>query len=100
MESAVVRIVRADEPFGAMRKLKVIIDGVEAGTVDWNKAADFPVDPGGHTVEVKLDWCRSAPYPVNADEGEVIEIDVESSQGKLAIFLNPSRFFRLKRRGI
>ena len=99
--AAVLKITRGNEAYAMGRNLQVFVDGQRAGEVSWNQSADFPISAGYHAVFVKLDWWRSAPYPLELADGQTVELAV-TVPGGLALFFSTlfsaSRFFGLQRR--
>ena len=52
------------------RKYSVLLDGDEIARVSNGSEVEFDVEPGKHTVQLQIDWCRS----------QKIEIDVRVSE--------------------
>jgi hypothetical protein len=47
-----------------MRAYKILIDGAATGTIKAGESITVPVDPGLHSVQLKLDWCTSPTVTV------------------------------------
>lgn len=106
MEKAKIRITRGKDYFGMVRKLKVFIDKKHAGGVKWNKSEEFPVSPGMHYIQVKMDWCKSVPVTPRLKEGELVEyVVITPAKGSLVgifkqlydLVFNFSEFFELRK---
>jgi hypothetical protein len=99
--AAVLRITRGNEAYAMGRNLQVFVDGQRAGAVAWNQSTDIPISTGNHAVFVKLDWWRSASYPLEVADDQTVELAV-TVPGGLALFFSTlfaaSRFFGLQRR--
>ena len=50
----------------------VLVDGAPVGSVEMNKTAEFPLEPGSHTVQVRSGRKSSGTKTFDAAEGEVI----------------------------
>ena len=51
-----------------LRGYKVLIDDREVGRVKRGQSASFELSPGPHTVQVAIDWKRSASFDVAGEE--------------------------------
>jgi hypothetical protein len=59
-----ITIAREKRYNAVYRNFQIIIDGVKVGEIGPGETRHFRVAPGSHTVEVKIDWCRSPPLSV------------------------------------
>jgi hypothetical protein len=50
-----------------LRKYTVFIDDLKVGTIANGKVEEYSVDPGEHTIQVKIDWCRTKKLAFVAD---------------------------------
>ena len=50
-----------------MRAYKVLIDDREAGRLKRGGSARFDLLPGQHSIQVAIDWKRSASFEVTGD---------------------------------
>lgn len=65
-----IRIEREDAPVvDSLRAYKVFIDGTERTAVRNGDTAVVEVDPGTHTVQLKISWCRSPQIEVDVSPG-------------------------------
>jgi Protein of unknown function (DUF2846) len=75
---ATININRIGEWMNRARAFKVFIDGQQVGTISNGTQASFPVAPGTHKVECKVDWCSSREFEVKAAAGETVYLQVQS----------------------
>jgi hypothetical protein len=68
-------VYRARDFFAVARRLKVLIDEEEAGSIPYGEQFEFDVRPGVYTIRVAMDWSKSEPYEVRVDAGDVVELD-------------------------
>ena len=66
---------RAKDYCGMARDIRVLIDDEEVGRVAYGCWGDFPLEPGAYSVTIKMDWGRSAPYQIEVEEGEAVELE-------------------------
>ena len=60
-----IKVTREHAPWrDRARGYKVLIDGRQAGSLRQGDAATYTVEPGNHTVQMKIDWCTSRRLPV------------------------------------
>jgi hypothetical protein len=50
-----------------LRKYVVLIDDRKVGTIANGKVEEYYVDPGEHTIQVKIDWCKTKKLAFVAD---------------------------------
>lgn len=62
-------VVRRQRAFwqDVLRNYTVTVDGQDAGRISNGAELRIPVSPGTHTVQMKIDWCRSKPLAVNVE---------------------------------
>jgi hypothetical protein len=77
---------KGDQPVSAKLKLthkaigaevrrgayEVVVDGEQVGSVEMNDTVEIPVDPGGHTLQVRDGRKSSRTESFDAAEGETI----------------------------
>lgn len=59
---------------GAAGRLRVFVDGTEAGKVWCNQTLVVPIDPGWHEVYVKQFYCKSRPVQVFVQQGMIVQL--------------------------
>ena len=97
-----LRVHRGWDTTGIIRRLEVVVDGVEVGKLRWRDSLTVSLAPGTHTVMVKMDWQASPPVTVVADEG-VAELHLDVKQGffllaLVRLFTQPKRAYALQPR--
>ena len=55
-----------------LRAYKVLIDGQDVGKLKPGQSLQLEVSPGPHSVQVAVDWKRSARFDVSGDREEVL----------------------------
>ena len=101
-------IVRIDYPWtprvARWRSVRIVIDGKRVGSVKNGGSADLHVPPGDHSVQVRMDWCKSPVVNVAVQAGEIVSLrattvtaDNFKEARRLAgeTMLHPSRFLKL-----
>ena len=56
------------------RAYRVLIDGEEVGRVKQGERIEFAVRAGLHTVELRIDWCRSPVRTLSIGEGDTVRL--------------------------
>lgn len=99
-ETARIRIRRSNKWFGWFRRLWVLIDETKVHGLKHGEHITLTVTPGEHTIQVQMDWCKTAPFSVNCTKEETIDLECGSRQlwsSVLGIVLWPSRIFFVRR---
>ena len=76
----------------------VWIDHVKVGHITSGKEETFIVNNERHFVSVSMDWCKSKPVEILANQDFPIKLKVHvdfSIKSFINMFLKPSMFFRL-----
>lgn len=73
-------VQRVGKTFGRFRKLRVLLDGDEIGTVAHGAVGSFEADPGPHVVQVRMDWVVSHPVAFSARPGGRYDVSARSPQ--------------------
>jgi hypothetical protein len=100
---AQLSIKRASQWTGRIRQLQVYVDRRRVGSLAPGEQRRFPVDPGRHTVGVRMDWTRSGLLPITVGEGETVSLEcgspVRGWRLLLALYylLFPSRWWYIRR---
>jgi hypothetical protein len=75
MAMAIIRLTRKPTRWRDRgRRYVVLIDGEVVGKIKQGATADFAVEPGGHSLRLKIDWMGSDEITVRADEGQVVAL--------------------------
>lgn len=72
---ASIKIRRPWQYTNWLRSYIVLLDGVGIGKVRNNSTIELPVNPGAHSLQLKISWCRSnvVPFSVGANETAMFE---------------------------
>ncbi len=81
-------------------RFDVTVDGTSVGTLDRQDTIETPVDPGPHTLLLRMGRYSSQPHPFTATDGDLITLRCHSAAGwpqliasliapDLAIFIRP-----------
>ena len=57
------------------RKYSVLLDGQHVGYIRHEERVQFPLPPGRHEVQVRLDFLWRASLPINIRSGETIVLE-------------------------
>lgn len=57
-----------------IRDYTILLNGKEVARVSNGAEAEFDVEPGKHTVQMKIDWCRSLALDVNVDAEKTVTL--------------------------
>lgn len=76
-----IRISREKGYLDRLRKYKVILDGSVCGNIKAGETKDFHVNPGIHTISLKIDWCTSDTLEFHVPESGIVEFECGTSGG-------------------
>lgn len=82
---SVLRVQRAADSAGVLRRILKEIDGEPAARVGHGKTVEIGVSPGEHSVRARMDWHASPTIHIAVPEGETANVRVRypfSSIGK------------------
>jgi hypothetical protein len=92
--TGILKITRTSQWANGARKIKILIDAADAGTVASGEAATFPLPAGTHEVSAKIDWCRTVPLTIHVASGGTVELDLDcNARGFRALSLLYLLFF-------
>jgi hypothetical protein len=57
------------------RAYKVMLDGEEVGRVKRGESVSFDAAPGGHQLQLKIDWATSEPLDVQVAGGQDLNFE-------------------------
>jgi hypothetical protein len=69
-QTATIAVSRPSRWQNKFRPYQVLLDGTAIGTVRNGQDAQFPVPPGHHRIQLRIDWCTSPELPVSLIPGE------------------------------
>jgi hypothetical protein len=70
-----------------VRAYKVLIDGQEVGRIKQDEEQSFPVTPGRHQLQLKLDWVTSPPEVFDAVPGQPVVYSCRPKPNPLSAFI-------------
>lgn len=69
-----ITLVRGIEYVNYSRKYVIIINEVEVGSISSGEAFHYELEPGLHSVRLKIDWCKTAPVNFEVTDGKNTEV--------------------------
>jgi hypothetical protein len=93
-EFGTIAITRISEFSYGARAFKVTIDGAVVGKLGAGSAAEFPVSPGTHRVQIAVDFYRSTPLSLDVRPGQRHELTT-STGARYRAFVRPRSFLLL-----
>jgi hypothetical protein len=86
-----ITIARERQYPAFLRDLIVLVDGAPAGAIGPGKVIHLRVQPGPHTVAMKIDWCTSTALSIEKRAGDnlILRTGIKSS---LAPFYRPREY--------
>lgn len=70
-----------------IRSYRVLLDGLEIGTISNGESKTFSVEPGAHELVLKIDWCSSNTVRFDLPEARSIRFECGSSLRGIKLFL-------------
>src|SRR6478609_7965846 len=70
---ATITLQRSNEFINRMRDYHIYIDGKKVGNIANGETKEFEITNGQHSIEAKIDWCRSP----------IVNFSIETAQSKL-----------------
>ena len=72
-------LTRANEWLNRLRPYKVLIDGVEVGTITNDSSEEFAIGEGNHLLQCKINWYSSADdFRINIGSNETAYLRVKT----------------------
>lgn len=68
------------------RKYVVLINGKEVANVPNGGQLELPVEPGTHTVRMKIDWCGSREFNVDVGAEESVTLECGPNASPFSAF--------------
>ena len=99
---ATLRITRTSQYANKLRAYSIFLDGARVGKIKDGETVTYPLSPGSHTVQARIDWCRTKPVEITVKPGQDIPLEVGCYAGGwrllLALFdaIWPGRWLYLK----
>jgi hypothetical protein len=77
-----VRVVRTSARWrDRARNYRVVIDGAKVGSVADSDVAEFDVEPGRHTIRLRIDWTGSRELPFSIGEAGTVAFSCRPARG-------------------
>lgn len=93
-----LRVVRPYDGGGALRRVRLEVDGREVARLKQYRSVDLELAAGRHTVVGHMDWAASASRDVDLVEGEVVELEVALPLlGTWELLQRPQRALQIRR---
>ncbi len=89
MQSSVVKIMRKKSWGDTWRFFEIILDGKNVGIVFPNQTTSVLVEPGHHSLKMKIDWFGSEEINFNIGSGEEITFECEPRHPIVGALLMP-----------
>ncbi len=68
-----VTVTRNNGWYGRLRTARIMADGEEVGRIKSNESIDILIPPHANNLYAKMDWGKSAPYPIsNLTHGQTL----------------------------
>jgi hypothetical protein len=84
---ASIRLERQPTPWtDRLRAYKVAIDDEVVGSIGHGEEKVFEVSPGRHRVQLHIDWGRSQPVEVDAQEDAEVRLTCHGRNPLLALY--------------
>lgn len=104
LSTASLVIVRAGGFVDAIRRYAVLVDGQQAALIANGETKTIPLEPGMHTVKLKIDWCGSNEVTFQLAAGETASFQcgpnlegVPVLLGFFRVLFSPGRYLYLTR---
>jgi|GEM_PF-6516406 len=103
MVDGTIVISRNDDNCGKFRKLIVLLDNKNIGSLKINETKEFPVKPGEYNLQVSMDWKKSRNLFVPIAENQTVKFKAIVPGGEnffntfLSILGGKLPFFELER---
>ncbi|MCX5674841.1 MAG: hypothetical protein NTX87_07520 [Planctomycetota bacterium] len=82
----------------AYRKYAILIDGRQIGSVKNGETKTISLEPGAHTLRLKIDWCSSNTISFDLTSNETARFRCGSNfLGPLCVFFAPSKYLYLRK---
>lgn len=104
MSKSIIKIIRAPAYADSLRLYKIMVDGEVREEIADGDSKAFTIEPGLHTIYVKMDWVRSNKIKFETANSETTTFECSSNitgskiplAAFYAIFLS-TRYLKLKK---
>ena len=73
---ATLLITRTSQYANKLRAYSILIDDTKAGKIKDGETVTHSLSPGSHTVQARIDWCRTKPVEITVEPGQEIHFKV------------------------
>jgi hypothetical protein len=83
------------------RKYKLLVDGTVVGRLTQGDTVTHQVEPGPHSVQVKIDWARSPEIQCSVASGQSAQLvcGPGGSSMRVDALFHPGKYVRLEQIG-
>jgi len=85
--TATICLTRLRTYVDSLRAYNVFIDGIDAGRIRQGTAQTYNVQPGHHTVILRVDWLRSPDISVDCAADDVVRLVCSGQPQLLQAFI-------------
>lgn len=71
-----------------IRAYRILVDGVEVGTINNGESKTFSIEPGPHEMVLKIDWCSSNTIKFDLPAARSLRFECGSNLRGLGILLS------------
>jgi hypothetical protein len=57
-----------------LRRYIIVLDGKEIGEIHNGPVVELLMDPGSHSIRMRLDWCSSKPLEFDIESGQTLNL--------------------------
>lgn len=75
---ATLKITRSNEYANRVRNIKILLNGAEIGTIKNAETKEFPVTPGNHSLQARVDWGTSNIESFSIGDNEIRQFYIDS----------------------
>ena len=76
---ASITIARGAGYMDSLRAYTILLDGHPLGELTESEIRTFPIEPGQHRLEARIDWCGSRPLAFTAAPDDDVKFFVDSN---------------------
>ena len=84
---ATLRITRTSQYANKLRAYSIFVDGTRVGKIKDGETVTYLVSPGSHTIQARIDWCRTKPFEITVKPGQNVPFKVGSYAGGWKLIL-------------
>lgn len=71
-----IKLIRGCQYKNSRRAYSVFIDDAKVGAINNDEKVEFTVNAGIHSIQLRIDWCRSKKAQVQVSEGEAVPLQI------------------------